>query len=187
MGFGGDLVAGAGGDEDGDAGGDVAGGAVDFHDGVAFEEEVELFAEFVAVGGLAGGHGGFGQALLFDGGVGAACQAPPLQFFYACCGAAGFAGFGDGRRTCNGCDRTWIAGAGRDRLGRHWRGHRLAGRKNCAAETFPRRERTDELVGGRKRRRHFGGEPVHFAGQHAQGDETFLASRGGAGGGGAAL
>jgi len=71
--FRGDLVAGAGGDEDGVAAGDVAGFAVDFHDGVAFEEEVEFFAEFVvvAVGGLAGGHGGFGEALLFDGGVGA--------------------------------------------------------------------------------------------------------------------
>jgi hypothetical protein len=73
VGFGGDLVAGADGYEDGVAGGDVAGGAVDFHEGGAFEEEVEFFAEFVvvAVGGLAGGHGGFGQALFCDGGVGA--------------------------------------------------------------------------------------------------------------------
>ena len=69
----GDLVAGAGGDEDGVAGTDVTGLAVDFHLGGAFEEEVEFFAEFVvvAVGGLAGGHAGFGEALFFDRGVGA--------------------------------------------------------------------------------------------------------------------
>jgi hypothetical protein len=73
MGFGGDLVSGTGGDEDGVTRGDVAGFAVDFHLRGAFEEEVEFFADFVvvAVGGLAGGHGGFGEALLFYGGVGA--------------------------------------------------------------------------------------------------------------------
>jgi hypothetical protein len=71
--FGGDLVAGAGRDEDGVTGADVAGFAVDFHERGPFEEEVEFFAEpvVVAVGGLAGGHGGFGEALFFDRGVGA--------------------------------------------------------------------------------------------------------------------
>lgn len=69
----GDLVTGAGGDENSVAGADVLGGVVDFHAGVAFEEEIKLLAKFVvmAVGGLSGCHGGLGEALLFDGGVGA--------------------------------------------------------------------------------------------------------------------
>lgn len=72
-GVGGDLVTGAGGDEDGVAGADVSGGALDFHAGGALEEEIKFLADFVvmAVGGLSGCHGGFGEALLFDRGVGA--------------------------------------------------------------------------------------------------------------------
>ena len=48
------------------AGGDFAGFAVDFHGAVAFEDEVEFFAELVvvALGGLADGDGGFGEALI---------------------------------------------------------------------------------------------------------------------------
>ncbi len=62
IGFRGDLVAGAGRDENGVAGADVAGFAADLHLRGAFEKEIELLAEFVvvALGGLAGGHGGFG-------------------------------------------------------------------------------------------------------------------------------
>ena len=69
----GDLVAGASRDEDGVAGTHGTGFAVDFHLRGSLEEEVEFFEELVvvAVGGLAGGHAGFGQALFFDGGVGA--------------------------------------------------------------------------------------------------------------------
>jgi hypothetical protein len=72
VGEGGDLVARAGRDEDGVAGVGVAGGAVDFDEGGAFEEEVDFFGEEVAValGGGAGGEGGFGEALVADGGVG---------------------------------------------------------------------------------------------------------------------
>jgi len=73
FGFGGDLVARPGRDEDGISGGDIAGFAVDLHQGGAFEKEIKFLAELVVVafGGLARSHGGLGQTLLFDGCVGA--------------------------------------------------------------------------------------------------------------------
>ena len=70
---GGELVPGGAGDEDGVAGGDGLGFAVEFHEAGACEDEVEFLAELVvvALGGGAGGEGGFGEALELDGGVGA--------------------------------------------------------------------------------------------------------------------
>lgn len=70
---GGDLVPGGSRDEDGVAGGDGFGFAVEFHEAGAFEDEVEFLTDLVvvALGGTAGGEGGFGQALELDGGVGA--------------------------------------------------------------------------------------------------------------------
>ena len=66
-------MPGTGWDEDGVAGGDLAAFAVDLHGPLPFEDEVELLAEFVvvALGGLADGDGGFGEALVLHGGVGA--------------------------------------------------------------------------------------------------------------------
>ena len=69
---GGDLVPGRRGDQNGVTGTDGSGFAVDLHGAVAFQDEVKLLAEFVVVafGGAAGGDGGFGEALVFDGCVG---------------------------------------------------------------------------------------------------------------------
>src|SRR5690349_7783638 len=68
---GGDLVPGAGRDENGVSGADYPGGAVDFHGAGAFEEEIELLAQFVvvAVGGGADREAGFGEALVLDRGI----------------------------------------------------------------------------------------------------------------------
>ena len=65
---GGDLVPCTRWNENGVAGGDFLGGAVDFHGSGAFEEKVDLFAQFVvmAVGGGADREAGFGKALVFD-------------------------------------------------------------------------------------------------------------------------
>ncbi len=70
-------MPGAGGNEDGVAGIDGLTGAIDFHFGGAFEDEVEFFAEamVVAFGGAAGGEGGFGEGLILDRGVGQVEQA----------------------------------------------------------------------------------------------------------------
>ena len=59
-------MPGSGWNEDGIAGGDFAGFAVDFHHTLAFEDEVEFFAELVVMpfGRLADGDGGFGEALV---------------------------------------------------------------------------------------------------------------------------
>jgi hypothetical protein len=69
----GDLVAGAGGNEDGVAGADVTGFAIDVHEGRALEEEIKFLAEFVVVafGGLTRSHGGLGQTVFFHGRIGA--------------------------------------------------------------------------------------------------------------------
>lgn len=79
MGFfrGGDLVPGARGNEDGVAGVDGLSGAIDFHFGGAFEDEVEFLTEamVVAFGGAAGGECGFGEGLVLDRGVGQVEQA----------------------------------------------------------------------------------------------------------------
>jgi hypothetical protein len=65
-------VPGTRGNEDGVAGIDDLSGAIDFHFGGAFEDEVEFLAEamVVAFGGAAGAEGGFGEGLVLDGGVG---------------------------------------------------------------------------------------------------------------------
>ena len=70
-------MPGARGDEDGVAGVDGLSGAIDFHFGRAFEDEVEFFTEamVVAFGSAAGGEGGFGEGLVLDGGVGQVEQA----------------------------------------------------------------------------------------------------------------
>jgi hypothetical protein len=59
--------------QDGIAGADVAGFAVDLHGPLPFEDEVEFFAELVvmSLGWLANGNGGFGEALVLHGRVGA--------------------------------------------------------------------------------------------------------------------
>ena len=65
------------GNEDGVAGVDGLSGAIDFHFGRAFEDEVEFFTEamVVAFGGAAGGEGGFGEGLVLDRCVGQVEQA----------------------------------------------------------------------------------------------------------------
>lgn len=69
---GGDLVPGAGGNEDGITWGDSAGFAIDFHGAVAFEDEVELLTELVIVtlGRLTNGDGGLGERLVLNRCVG---------------------------------------------------------------------------------------------------------------------
>ena len=68
----------AGRDEDGISGADGAGFAIDFHFPGAFEDEIEFFAEFVIVAlrRASERHPRFGEALLFDGRVGAIEDAP---------------------------------------------------------------------------------------------------------------
>jgi hypothetical protein len=58
--------------QDGIAGADVAGITVDLHGSLPFEDEVELFAELVvvALGRLADGDSGLGEALILYGRVG---------------------------------------------------------------------------------------------------------------------
>ena len=65
---GGDLVPGAGGNEDGITWGDSAGFAIDFHGAVAFEDKVELLTELVIVtlGRLSNGDGGLGEGLVLN-------------------------------------------------------------------------------------------------------------------------
>ena len=66
-----DLMPCAGRDENRIARGDWIFPAIDFHDGGAFQQVVEFLAEAVvmALGGGTGGEGGFGEALMGDGGV----------------------------------------------------------------------------------------------------------------------
>jgi hypothetical protein len=66
-------MPGAGGNEDGITWRDFAGFAIYFHGAVAFEDEVELFAELVVVafGRSADRDGGFGEALVLHWSVGA--------------------------------------------------------------------------------------------------------------------
>ena len=66
-------MPGSGGNEDGVAGDDGVACAVDLHCALAFEDEVEFFAELVvvALGGLADGDGGLSEALILHRCVGA--------------------------------------------------------------------------------------------------------------------
>lgn len=75
-----DLMPGAGRDEDGVTGADFPGFLVDFHFSPALQQKIELLAQFVvmAVGGCPGGDGGFGEALIGDGGVREVENAPDL-------------------------------------------------------------------------------------------------------------
>ena len=70
---GGDLVPRTGRDQDGIAGSDVLFLAVDFHDTLAFEDEVKLLAQLVVVAlcGASHGNGRLGQALVGHRRVGA--------------------------------------------------------------------------------------------------------------------
>lgn len=54
--------------------------SIDFHNAAAFQNEIKLLAEFVVVafGCATRGDGGFGEALVFDGGVGAVEDAADL-------------------------------------------------------------------------------------------------------------
>ncbi len=69
---GGDLMPGAGGNEDGITWRDFAGFAIYFHGAVAFEDEVELFTDLVIVtlGRLSNRDGGFGEGLVLNRCVG---------------------------------------------------------------------------------------------------------------------
>jgi hypothetical protein len=67
------LVPRRAGDQDGITGADVSGFAIDIHQAMPFEDEIELLTHFVIVplGGGASGDGGFREALHFHRGIGA--------------------------------------------------------------------------------------------------------------------
>jgi len=121
---GGDLVPRAGRNEDGVAGGDGAGFAVDLDVAVAFENKVEFFAEpvVVALGGLANGDGGFGEALVLHRGVRAVEDAAD--------GAAVFGGEGGlrGKRIDGHGERLFFMSGGSK--------GKLAGRKDAVWATW---------------------------------------------------
>ena len=83
---GGDLMPGAGGNEDGITWRDSAGFAIDFHGAVAFEDEVELLAELVIVtlGRLTDGDGGFGEGLVLNRCVGLIQDAADRAAVFGC-------------------------------------------------------------------------------------------------------
>jgi len=130
-------VPGAWGDEDGVAWGDGAGGAVDFHFGGAFKDEVKFFANamVVAFGGAAGGEGGLGEGLVLDWGVGEVEQAADGGAVFGGEGGLGGEGTDDHRGEIGG-NQGWLQGGAWQRVGGGTRKNQAGELKslNCSIE-----------------------------------------------------